>query len=103
MFYVSEGFRFEFKERLTPLDRSEFPIFEGPEAYYILKEVVSHLKLRKFIGVFGPEVTSFRGRPMRYCPLFTVPKGDSTAAAPKFRVIFNAAVEQGLSARQQQI
>ena len=103
MRYVSDGFRFELKEDLQPLDRNEFRVFEGIQAYYILKEVVTNLKLGKFLGVFPPECTEFRGRPMLYCPLFPIEKGDSTAANPKFRVIFNAAAEQGLSRRQQAI
>ena len=101
--YVTEGFAFEFKENLIPLDREEFQIFEMEEAYFVLKEVVTNLKLRKFLGCFHRDVTSFEGRPLQYAPLFTIEKGDSTLTIPKFRVIFNAAVKQDLSPRQQKI
>ena len=101
--YVTEGFAFEFKEEIIPLDRNDFEIFEDESAYFVLKEIVTNLKLRKFLGCFHRDVTSFEGRPMSYAPLFTIEKGDSTKTAPKFRVIFNAAVKHKLSPRQQEI
>ena len=48
--YVSNGVKMQFKEDLGPLDPDSFEIFEGEPAYYVLKEVCTHLKLRKFLG-----------------------------------------------------
>ena len=94
----------EFKENLPPLDPDEFQVFEGEAAYFVLKEVCSHLKLRKFLGPWEKNVLSFRGRPMRFSPLFTIPKTDDfVGGIRKHRVIFNAAAPHKLSKRQQNI
>ena len=76
---------------LDVTDPAAFKIFEGPEAVSVLKEFIDHWILGKFLGPYPPWVRTLYGKPIKWVPMFTIPKADSTPSNPKNRVLLNAA------------
>lgn len=81
----------------TFVDVPSFPrelqqIYEGEQAVAVLKEVVDHILMRKFLGPFPPHIESFNVHcvdgeilvlVVNTIPVFVIPKQDSTRENPK--------------------
>jgi len=100
---VKYGADIDFYVEVANMDRTKFQVFEDGEALAVLDVISEHLILRKFIGCFAPDVTSWNGHDFLYCPLFTLQKTDSTIFNPKHRTIFNAAAERPRTKFQQDV